>query len=80
MGECISELFEDLRKDYNVMESNFAGPPIMIDKIRAAIRKMKLSKAIGLDGISMELLEALEDYGIDKIILLNEIYDTGQIP
>ena len=27
----------------------------------------------------MELLKALEDYGIRKITLLNEIYDTGQI-
>ena len=29
----------------------------------------------------MKVLEALEDYGICKITtLLNEIYDTGQIP
>ena len=29
----------------------------------------------------MELLEAIEDYGIDRIAtLLNEIYNTGQIP
>ena len=61
--------------------SNEAGPPIMKDEIRAAIRRMKLGKATGPGSISVELLEALEDYGIDKITtLLNEIYDTGQIP
>ena len=34
-----------------------------------------------LDKATVELLEALEDYGTDKITtLFNEIYDTGQIP
>ena len=57
------------------MKRNFTGPPIMKDEIWAAIRKMKLGKATGPDSISVELLEALEDYGINKITtLLNEIY------
>ncbi|GFN88930.1 transposon tx1 uncharacterized 149 kda protein [Plakobranchus ocellatus] len=72
---------EDQRKDHNVMKNNFAGPPIMKDEVQAAIRKMKTGKATGSDGISVELIEALGDYGVDKVtILLNEIYDTGQIP
>ena len=58
------------------MKGNFAGPPIMKDKIWAAIRKMKLSKATGPHSISVEL----EDHEIDKITLLKEIYDTSQIP
>ena len=50
----------------------------MKDKIRAALRKMKLGKAIGPDSMSVELLEALEDYEIDKITtLLNENYDIS---
>ena len=49
----------------------------MKDEIRAALRKIKL--AIDPDSISMELLEAREDNGIDKITtLLKEIYGTGQ--
>ena len=41
---------------------------------------MKLGKATGPDSITLELLEALEDYGIDKITtLLNEIFGTSQI-
>ncbi|GFR99386.1 hypothetical protein ElyMa_004527200 [Elysia marginata] len=63
------------------MKRNFAGPPILKDEVRAAIRKMKSGKATGPDKISVELIEALEDYGIEKTTnLLNEIYDTGQIP
>ena len=62
------------------MKPNFSGPPVMKDETQAAIRKMKLGKATGPGSISMDLLEALEDYRIDKITtLFNEIYDTGQI-
>ena len=33
------------------------------------------------DGLSIELIEDLEEYEIEKVTtLLNEIYDTGQIP
>ena len=53
----------------------------MKDEVREAMRKMKAGKAIGPDGLSIELIEALEKYGIEKVTtLLNEIYDTGQIP
>ncbi|GFO12460.1 transposon tx1 uncharacterized 149 kda protein [Plakobranchus ocellatus] len=42
---------------------------------------MKHGKAIGPDNISVELIGALEDFGIGKVThLLNEIYNTGQIP
>ena len=38
---------------------------------------MKLGKATGPGSIIVELLEALEDYGIDKITtLLNNLNDT----
>ena len=60
-GECITEIFEDHRKNYNLMKHNFAGPPIIKDKFRAAMRKIKSGKATGPDRISVELLEALED-------------------
>ncbi|GFO33701.1 hypothetical protein PoB_006020600 [Plakobranchus ocellatus] len=40
-----------------------------------------MEKATGPDNISVELIEALEDFGIGKVThLLNEIYVTGQIP
>ena len=58
------------------MKRNLADPPTMKDGIRAAIRKLKSGKATGLGTISVILLEALEDYGIDKTTLLNEIHDA----
>ena len=80
-AENNSEFLKDRRRDHNVMKQNFAGPPTMKNEIVAAMRKMKSSKATGPDSISVELLEALEDYGIDKITtLLNQIYDSGHIP
>ena len=80
-SEYIQELFEDERKDIKVMKSNFAGPTIMKDEVRAAIQNMKGGKATGPNNIAIEQIEALEEFGISKItILLNEIYDTGHIP
>ncbi|GFR82666.1 hypothetical protein ElyMa_000632200 [Elysia marginata] len=81
-AEYIHELFDDNRKhDHNIMKRNFAGPPIMKDEVRAAIRKMKAGKATGPDGVAVEMIEALEEYGVEKLTsILNEIYDTGEIP
>ena len=45
-----SKLFEDHRKDYNVMKHKFASPAFMEDEIQAAIRKMKSGKAKDTDG------------------------------
>ncbi|GFS20590.1 hypothetical protein ElyMa_006903200 [Elysia marginata] len=68
------------KHDHNVMKTNFAGPPIMNDEVRAAIRKMKAGKATGPDGVAAEMIEALEECGVEKLTyLLNEIYDTGEI-
>ncbi|GFO37775.1 hypothetical protein PoB_006428000 [Plakobranchus ocellatus] len=53
----------------------------MKEEVETAIKKMKYGKATGPDNISVELIEALEDFGIGKVThLLNEIHDTGQIP
>ncbi|GFO31954.1 RNA-directed DNA polymerase from mobile element jockey-like [Plakobranchus ocellatus] len=80
-AEYIRELFKDDRKDHNIMKNNFAGPLIMKEEVETAIKKMKHGKATGPDNISVELIEALEDFGNGKVThLLNEIYDTGQIP
>ncbi|GFO05996.1 RNA-directed DNA polymerase from mobile element jockey-like [Plakobranchus ocellatus] len=80
-AEYIRELFKDYRKDHNIMKNNFAGPSIMKEEVETAIKNMKHGKATGPDNISVELIEALEDFGIGKVThLLNEIYDTGQIP
>ncbi|GFS24491.1 endonuclease-reverse transcriptase [Elysia marginata] len=80
-AEYIGELFDDDRKDHDVMKRNFAGLPILEDEVRSAIRKMKTGKATGPDGVSIELIEALEDYGTEQVTaILNSIYETGNIP
>ena len=80
-AEYIRELFEHNRKEHDVMKKNLAGRPIMKDEVRETMRKMKTGKATDPDGLSIELIEALEEYGIEKVTtLLNEIYNTGQIP
>ncbi|GFS15385.1 hypothetical protein ElyMa_006769600 [Elysia marginata] len=81
-AEYIHKLFDDNRKnDHNVMKRNFAGPPIMKDEVRAAIRKMKADKATGPDGVAVEMIEALEECRVEKLTsLLNKIYVTGEIP
>ncbi|GFR94597.1 endonuclease-reverse transcriptase [Elysia marginata] len=63
------------------MKGNFAGPPILKDKVRTAIWKMKNGKATGPDNITAEKIKALDEFGINKITeLLDEIYETGEIP
>ena len=65
-AEYIRELFEDHRKDQNVMKCSFYGPLITKDEIQVAIRKMKSGRATWPDSISVEFLKALGDYRIDK--------------
>ncbi|GFN76223.1 endonuclease-reverse transcriptase [Plakobranchus ocellatus] len=80
-SEYIKELFDDERKEIEVMKGNFAGPPILKDEVRTAIWKMKNGKATGPDNIAAEQIKALDEFGINKITeLLDEIYETGEIP
>ena len=43
------------------------GPSILEEEIRAAIGKMKRGKSIGGDGVAVEMIEALGDFGVEKI-------------
>ncbi|GFR75502.1 RNA-directed DNA polymerase from mobile element jockey-like [Elysia marginata] len=80
-SEYIKELFDDERKEIEVMKGNFAGPPILKDEVRTAIWKMKNGKATGPDNIAAEQIKALDEFDINKITeLLDEIYETGEIP
>ena len=54
---------------------------ILLFEVRAALQKMRNNKAPGPDGITTEMINALDDFGIDNITkLANEISDNGKIP
>ena len=79
--EYIEELFRDNRGGKPEIRKNIDDPKILQSEIRAAVSRMKGNKARGPDGIVIEMIKALDDFGIEKLtIMANEIYDTGKIP
>ncbi|CAF5183930.1 unnamed protein product, partial [Rotaria magnacalcarata] len=79
--EYIEELFDDNRTSKPNIKKNIEGPPIMKDEVRLAIKSMKTNKATGPDGISIEMIQCLDELGVDVMTkLINKIYDTGEIP
>ncbi|XP_063588673.1 uncharacterized protein LOC134765810 [Penaeus indicus] len=80
-SEYLIELFDDERNTECTIDLEMSGPPIMEDEVRHAVRKMKKGKAPGPDNITLEIILALDEYGINLLTsLLNKIYDTGMMP
>ena len=80
-SEYIEELFDDNRASKPNIKKNIEGPPIMKGEVRLAIKSMKTNKATGPDGISIEMIQCLDELGVDVMTkLINKIYDTGEIP
>ena len=70
--EYIGDLFGDDRRERPEINKEMDGPPL---------KSMKYGKATGPDNISVEMIEALEDTGINKLeSIMNKMYDTGTIP
>ncbi|XP_042883267.1 uncharacterized protein LOC122260182 [Penaeus japonicus] len=79
--EYIEDLFHDDRGEKPKVEKNMEGPPTLKSEVRVAIGKMKKNKAPGPDKIVTEMIKALDEFGIDKMTeVINEIYDSGEIP
>ena len=79
-SEYISELFMDDRPADVDINYNVEGPPIMKEEVQAALQKMKAGKAVGDDGIAVEMLKALGDFAIEKITeIANIIYGNGEV-
>ena len=80
-ADYIEDFFFDVRKDQQEITKPMEGPPILEAEIKNAIKEMKKGKAVGPDLIPIEAYEALDEWAIKKLtILLNNIYDTGNIP
>ena len=65
-AEYIGDLFSDTRPPLPT-PSNDRGPPILKEEVERAIRKSQGGKAPGDDGITVEMIKLLEDFGIDKL-------------
>ena len=78
--EYVNELFDDSRGEKPYVK-NTDGLPILTEKLRSALNKMSREKAAGPDGVCAELIEALDEVGIEQMTnLANEIYDGSKFP
>ena len=78
--EDIKELYED-EQEVMDLELDEQGPEIMKEEIRAAMNRMKKGKAIGKDGIAVEIPESLGEKGLEIIKeVANKIYKTRIVP
>ena len=79
-AEYIGDLFADTRPTLPT-PSNDRGSPILKEEVEKAIRKSQAGKAPGDDGITVEMIKLLEEFGIEKLTdLYNVIYSTGTFP
>src|SRR5438034_10993935 len=54
------------------------GPEILKDEVKFAIKQMKRNKACGPDNIYAELLQATDEFSVDKITEIAN--NSGNIP
>ena len=79
--EYIQELFEDDREALPQIRKDIEGPEILKDEVRFAIKQMKRNKACGPDNIYAELLQATDEFRVDKVTeIANDMYNSGNIP
>ena len=80
-SEYIGELFHDVREVMPSFPESEEGPKILRSEVRTAIKMMRRNKAPGPDGVVIEMIDALEEYGVEKLTdVINKIYNDGQFP
>ncbi|GFO32989.1 hypothetical protein PoB_005949400 [Plakobranchus ocellatus] len=80
-SEYVEDRLKDDRCEKPKIKKNIEGPTILKEEVEAAIKKMKNGKAMGPDNISVGIIKALDNLGINLTTkLLNAIYDSGTIP
>ena len=76
----IGDLFEDDRRERPEVYKEMGGNSFLKDEIESFLR-MQYGKPTGPDSIPVEMLEALECIGINKMeSMLNKMHDKGTIP
>ena len=79
--EYVEELFHDVKGSMPSFQDLIEGPNILKSEVRTAIKMMQKNKAAGPDGVVIEMIEALEEYGVEKLTeIINKIYDDGKFP
>ena len=79
--ECVEELFHAVRGSMPSFPDLIEGPNILRSEVRTVIKMMRKNKAAGPDGVVIEMIEALEEYGVEKLTeIINKIYDDGKFP
>lgn len=80
-SEYIEDLFRDERGEKPNIRKNMDGPEITTEEVKAAIKNMKTGKSPGPDEIAVEMIKALDEFGVTKVTeLANKIYQSGSIP
>ena len=75
--ENIQELFWDERPEKKELGVEMTEP-IREDEVEKAMRRMKGGKAVGEDGVAIEMLRALDSFSTKKIkSIANKIYKSG---
>ena len=78
--EYINELFADDR-GAKPQSHKRTGLPVLEDEAVCAIKGMAKGKAAGPGGLTVEMLDALGEFGISTITrLANKIYNEGKFP
>jgi len=80
--EYIKELYDDEDRGPQLkIQRHMEGPPILQSEIKHAIKKMKRGRATGIDEIAVEMIIALEEFGIEQLTkFANKVYDAGKFP
>ena len=79
--EYIEELFHDVRGSMQSFPDLIKGPNILKSDVRTVIKVMRKNKAAGLDGVVIEMIDALEEYGVEKLTeIINKIYNDRKFP
>ena len=68
--EYVGELYHDERPEVSeILIEDEEGPTIMREEVRSAMESMKTGKALGGDGIAVEVLRALRDFAVDQLTI-----------
>ena len=82
-ADYVRELYADpnRKEQATFVSGQDQGMPILEDEVESAVKEMKKGKAVGDDGIAIEMIQALGDMGT-KILTkqLNKIYEAGKLP